>query len=359
MTYWEGLARDSSGGTPEVAVDVEFVPTIESAAPLASHRADLRALFLEVRAIEVNRFESASEVTLCEDLKPRTTQILAKAIVILGELVEACESSVFDEEPPSGGFPIPFDDGGSLFESGVGDVAFMAQVELRHRADRLSRIIVGDVLLAECDGALRRVARALTALDRAIARANGARESLTFDANLDLSLSIRRAYGQFRRRIVQIEHSTAAGRERLLGSGREIATLVGLPFYTQLRLGDRLHLRSLQQRLITALRAAPIDELEAYRLWSDILSFALMLTQVNRRQELFEHDSRIVIRAVESLTKHGELSVDLARELTKLEGRDDDVDLICATNRRDLETWAPVLTRLAHELGRSRAEDDR
>lgn len=322
-------------------------------------RAKLRSLFERVRAIDITRFESAPNAALVDELKPRTCKVLAEAGVLFSELVVAYETPAgFEDEPPSGGFPIPPDQG-SEYEPGVADLAFMAQVELRHRADRLASMASGDaILLAECDGALRRVTRALGAIDGALAGDEDP-SSLVFHPDLELSLCIRRAYAGFRRRVLELDAKAEPIRVRLLATGREIATLVGLPFYSFLRLGDRVHLRTLQQRLIHVLRAPDVDELEGHRLWSDIVSFACMLSQVNRRQELFEHDSRIVIRVVDSLSALGTLSPAMVTELTRLEGRDEDVDVLLATGRRDMETWAPVLTRLAQALGRSRAEGER
>lgn len=353
MTYSERLACDVV--TDEIAADPGSSLRL---ATTSAHRAKLRELFAKILDLDITRFESAPTAALVEELEPRTQDVLAGANALFGELVETYESTAsFAEEPPSGGFPIPFDDG-SAYESGVADLAFMAQVELRHRVERLRMLSNAEgVLLAECDGALRRVTRALGAIDRALAGSED-RSSIVFHPDLDHSLRIRRAYAMFRRRVLELDSRGGAIRARLLATGSEIATLVGLPFYPFLRLGDRLHLRALQQRLIGMLRVPLVDEVEGQRLWSDIVSFACMLTQVNRRQELFEHDSRIVIRVVDSLSHLGSITPEMAAELQRLEGRDEDVDTLLDSGRRDLDTWAPVLTRLAHELGRTRNEEE-
>ena len=363
MRYSEALPR-----LVETPVDngVAFAPPPETF-QLATYQRSVRALFARVRDIDIATYESAPRAILRDKLQSCTSHVLEDANHLLGELLEDCEPAGPTSGHPSAAFePASGEvDLGSSYESGLADIAFIAQVELRHRAARLARFssVESDgTLLAECDGALRRVTKALGAIDRALARAANTPTclDLDFDSDLELSLRIRRTYARFRTKVLDIDVSACGStsrehvKARLLATGREIAVLVGLPLYPFLRLADRNQLRGLQHRLIALLRAETLDVVASLRLRSDVVSFASMLAQVNRRQELFDHDSRIVIRVVASLTRLDALTEESAANLRHLEGRDEDVDTLLQGGRRDLAAWAPVLTRLAQELGNSR-----
>jgi hypothetical protein len=338
------------------------------------YQASMLALVQRVREIDVGTFETATREVLSRELHPRTTTLLAQADQLVGDVLDACQPtdleaarcsqtrSDIEVSPPPDDFEIAIDAAivqGTPRSSRVADIAFMAQVELRQRALRLASIAPDptSLLLAECDSALRRVTKALCALDRAIARAGGTPAYLDYLSELELSLRVRQCYAVFRARVL-------AGREqldtledveaRLRRTGNEIAIIVGHPIYSGLRLNDRIQLRNLQQRIVTWIKSPARELVGGLRIWKDVSAFVAMLRHVDRRQELFEHDSRVVYAALESLTQAGEVSERSLLELRALEGRDDEVDALLSAGLRDGEQWAALLTRLASEVGNRR-----
>jgi hypothetical protein len=128
--------------------------------------------------------------------------------------------------------------------------------------------------------------------------------------------------------------------------------LVGWDVYPQLRVRDRLQLRDLQRRVLDWLRSDR-DATAGRRLWEDLVGFVRMLAQVSRRQELVEHDAKVVHDARERLAvgSHGVVPDDLLAALTSLTGLDDDVDMLLASpEKARAGAWSPHLERLAQQL---------
>lgn len=178
----------------------------------------------------------------------------------------------------------------------LGDVTSMALMELGQRRSRLQTLSAGgtrDALLAECDSALRRMRKALSAVDTTLARCAGVKPTLPFNAELDVSLAIRRAYARFRQRVLADGPPSANTlKSRLRLAGVQIAMLIGHEIYPELRIRDRLLLRSLQHRILAWLRAGGTDDAEGMRLWQDLASSLEILALVSQRQELVEYDAR-------------------------------------------------------------------
>ena len=319
------------------------------------------ALVERAREIDIGTFETAPTEVLSAELRPRTSDLLEQANALVRCVLEACEISDVVDAMSGASFELALD--AAVEEttrsaiSRVADVAFIAQVELRQRAARLATLSLHEatLLVVECDGALRRLTKALSAIDRAIARAAGSAPNLDYVSELELSLRVRRCYARFRRQVLAggEEPETAEQIEkRLRRAGTEIAVIVGLPIYPALRLGDRAQLRSLQQRIMSWLKSPRREPASGLQIRSDVCGFAAMLADVNRRQELFEHDARVVLGALESLSAVTRVSERTFAELVTLEGRDDGVDALLAEGSRDARAWLAVLERVAAEVGR-------
>jgi hypothetical protein len=332
-----------------------------SASPSASYhqyQQSMVALVERVREVDVGTFETAPREVLVGELQPRTSTLLAQANQLVRSVLEECELGESERivGEPRQDFELALDRVIQQSPSSrIADIAFMAQVELRQRAARLDGLAPdpASILIAECDGALRRVTKALCALDRAMARASDTPAYLDYLSELELSLRVRACYARFRRRVLEggddvrtVEQVLA----RLRRTGGEIAVIVGLPVYPDLRLNDRMQLRGLQQRIIAWLSTGR-DLGEGLSIWRDVSAFVAILRHVGRRQELFEHDARVVLGALESLARHGTISGPSFCDLLMLDGRDDDVDALIASGDRDIELWAPLLERLAREIG--------
>lgn len=319
------------------------------------------ALVERAREIDIGTFESAPTDVLSNELRPRTKDLLEQANELVRCVLEACEVSNVVEAMSGASFELAMDvaveETTRTAISRVADIAFIAQVELRQRAARLSALNLHEatVLVAECDGALRRLTKALSAIDRAIARASGSTPHLEYVSELELSLRVRSCYARFRSRVLagreELETPDAI-EQRLRRAGAEIAVMVGLPIYPALRLGDRAQLRSLQQRIVSWLRSKERDPAGGQNVWRDVCAFVAMLSDVNRRQELFEHDARVVLGALEALaTAADRVPESTLCELRALEGRDDEVDELLASGSCDLSRWLDVLERMAAEIG--------
>ena len=94
------------------------------------------------------------------------------------------------------------------------------------------------------------------------------------------------------------------------------------------------------------------------RLWTDLVSFARLLVQVNNREEIREHDRRMVSQIYHQLflvTETPErLSANQLEDLESLLGRDDELDqVILRINEHPLEDLRPPLVRLRKELGQT------
>lgn len=344
-------------------------PSADGAAgALTPLQRDLCALVARVQRVDLRDFETASADAIWRDLVPVVVAAVADARALIGRVLEACDAVREAQPTPrdtgnaSSAF-LPFDVAideavrtgeGSL--QAVDDIGFLVHLELRQRAERLERLSAGHgqlTLIGEADGGLRRIRKGLAALDAAIASATGAAATLDFATELRTSLVVRRAYARFRQRLTA-GGEPAAGelRARLRGVGTQIAVLVGWQAYPLLRVRDRLQLRELQGRILGWLRTdASDDALTGLRLWQDVVAFVEMLAQVNRRQELVEHDTALVVTALAALRGAPPPDGEAGALLAPLEGLDDELDRLLAADAPTADALRGALERLGARLG--------
>ncbi len=327
-----------------------------------------------VRAIDVGTFESATSEVLSSDLKPRATSLLTQAHQLVGCVLDACEvaqspSCVGESELMELAEPFdPFDDlvdsdGMNLdpeSRSRIADIAFVARLELRQRAARLSELAPQETanFLAECDSALRRVTKALCALDRVISRESARPAYLDTLSELELGLQVRRCYASFRATIFahgEACDDVAEVEAHLRRAGHAIAVVVGQPIFAALRLHDREQLRSLQRRILGWLKSER-RLVDGAAVWRDVCAFAAILRHIDRRQELIEHDSLVIRSALRSLAVHNEtddteeISKRVFIELASLHGLDEQVDDLVGRGEMRAAVWEPVIERLAGDV---------
>ncbi|HET9933739.1 MAG TPA: hypothetical protein VFQ35_23710 [Polyangiaceae bacterium] len=141
----------------------------------------------------------------------------------------------------------------------IGEIVFVASLELRLSEERLrsAGATSATTLLAECDSALRHLAKGLRAVVHAASRS---REEPRVSAHVELAVSrqVRRAYARFRRRIAAAEAAPDL-HSRFRAAGTQIAMLVGHEAYPRMRVRDRLVLQDLQRRILAWLRDGGID----------------------------------------------------------------------------------------------------
>jgi hypothetical protein len=151
---------------------------------------------------------------------------------------------------------------------------------------------------------LRRVTKALCALDRVISRESSRPAYLDTLSELELGLQVRRCYASFRAAI--FAHGDVCDRvedveAHLRRAGHAIAVVAGQPIFCALRLHDREQLRSLQRRILGWLKSER-RLVDGAAVWRDVCAFAAILRHIDRRQELIEHDSLVIRSALRSLT---------------------------------------------------------
>ena len=109
------------------------------------------------------------------------------------------------------------------------------------------------------------------------------------------------------------------------------------------------------KRILDWLNGEERDPILARRLWQDLSNFAEILVQVSHRQELRDHDLRLLIRAYRTLFPSGarrlQVPEDLLSDLKSLLGLDDELDrLIMGRPAGQVELWRRPLQRLKKGL---------
>ncbi len=211
----------------------------------------------------------------------------------------------------------------------VSNIAFAVRAQLLESFHALNGALDSDqiwVVASHADTGLRRAGKGLITLEHTIREYEGLEPVERTWSKLHDSLEIRRLYCQFRR---GISHLGAPETPEELNSGlrkaaHRIAILRDRSIYPLMRISDRIPIRRLQKRILGWLenhQAADRDE-QGRRLWSDLQSFSELLVQVNHREELREHDRRVVREWLESHFPEdlsGELINPLTPDLTPAE----------------------------------------
>ena len=318
--------------------------------------------------VDLRAFERAPLELIVTDLQPATLLLLSDARTVLVAVSDWCSRA---SAPPIG----PDDDPGRVAASylpferevdaavaamgtsyrAVEEISFIAQLELRQRQERLERARAAQgpsSLLGECDSSLRRIRKALAALDAAIAKAEDTRPLLDFTSELQASLAVRRAYARFRCNVLGDGVPTPDSlRTRFRGAGTQMAMLIGRPVYRELRVRDRLLLRELQSRVLDWLRQGETAEIAAgTRLWQDLVSCVEMLSLVSRRQELVEHDAVLIERLLKELPAAPSVEEEVPNHawtaVSALEGLDWELDEALAERTANRGELVSMLLRL-------------
>lgn len=319
----------------------------------------------------MRRFESHPPAAISNELTPVVSSLLGEGQVVVRNVMRTCEEEMTDRGRldvaiDSTATPLPYVPFEKALDAevtrkvkwtleAVGDIAFLAGLELRQRAERLERLSgCGNhaVIIGECDSALRRIRKALMTLDRGFERAGVGEAKLDFASELQISLDVRRVYGKLRSRLREVgEPRDETFYVQLRAIGMALATVVGWKGYTTLRIRDRMQMRDLQRRLLAWFHSDR-DLVAGRRLWQDVDYFVQMLADVNFRQELKEHDTRVVKETwgVVSTAKDT-LPRMTVQELESLEGLDPEIDAVLnGHHRNDAAAWKGPLGRLARDL---------
>jgi hypothetical protein len=340
---------------------------------LAQFQPRLQQVVKEVEQADLRKFRSLSQERPWQQLVARATLPLAlrltqEARALVAEITDACEALRCAAKPIKSSPSLPpaflsfervMDEAvqsiapASASALSVDDVAFLVQMELGQREERLRRATAASeplTVIGECDSALRRIRKGLGAVDATIAALEGTSPSIEFASELEESLKVRRAYGRVRAYFAARAEPTGAQLElNLRCAMARIGALVDGEVASLLRVGDRLQLLVLQERVSSWLssRHTP-DHSAAGLLWQDLLTFVGMLALINRRQELIEHDRKTLGALLDS--RGSLMANERVQLLRSLEGLDPILDDALQSGEPPWEV-SDILPKVAERFG--------
>ncbi|HYQ16546.1 MAG TPA: hypothetical protein VEQ58_12335 [Polyangiaceae bacterium] len=231
------------------------------------------------------------------------------------------------------------------------DVCFVAGLELSRALGGLVVASGRDSLLA-LESAIRKLYRVLHAVlhgARSIAGApleSDVQLERRLAVELESALAVRRMFGRFRRSLRRAEsderHAVLTALRYAAGA---LASLVASPHYQALRASDRELLRRQRDRLLEWAHAGNPTS-AGLQLLDDIFTSADLLRGVEGRQELRDHDAKLIRELIADTTR------DRAAwlvELERLSGMDETLDALTAqlAAASDLGPVVAILVRLS------------
>ncbi len=327
--------------------------------------ARLNELIAQVESADVRVPEDSALISLATDLVPKVTHLLREGVDLLVD-VESFYGSGSSAAPADGldslnqiGLQISAE----LATRDLLNLAFFARCDLKNCLEVLITSATHKqnqmTLASNCEAGLRRLRKALISVESAVFEFEGRQppERQWFD--LEVSLQIRKLYWNLRQETgIQDESENKPLEVRLRAVLYRILAFRELSVYPFLRVDDRVNMRRLLKRILDWLNSDERDESVARRLWQDLSSFAAILVQVSHRQELQDHDLKLVTKAYRTLFPFGvrkrAVLEDLLAELQSLLGLDNELDdLITSRPTQPVENWRKPLKRLQAQLGRT------
>jgi hypothetical protein len=232
----------------------------------------------------------------------------------------------------------------------LGDVCFACTVELSVARRQLDQARDYDARVSAVETARRKLYRAIHALAQ-VAPGSGPlvlSESLEqrLDDELESSLAVRRLYCEFRQNMRRpVDESGEGVLTALRYAAGALAALTASTHYRAVRASDAALLRSQHERLLEWSRAGK-PRAAGLQLLEDIWTCAGLLRDINRRQELRAHDTKLIaeLLAGQSLDRAGWLG-----KLGRLVGLDDSLDRLIAQLRagQGTEVVVDILAQLS------------
>jgi len=251
----------------------------------------------------------------------------------------------------------------SLARQEIADLAFLGRnqlIEARRQIEPPGDRRAIWARLAHCETGLRRLRKALVAVESALREYEGLEAIPRCWESVDDALEIRRVYSQFRRAVRRGgQPRRSALRGELKRIAHHIVILRDRSIYPYLRIEDRRAIRTLQKRIDAWLEADDGSDAETtagQRLWNDLATFADLIAQVNQRQTLHEHDRSVVASALHTVgrrvTPERPVPGAVLETLHTLLGRDEELDELLLDHRARLSTapWRQPLRRVLREL---------
>lgn len=304
--------RTETGLDPGAASD-DPLPTPGAVEMLQRHLAHVAS---EAAAIRVTDYEDPGGPPIA-DLDKRADSLLTSALEALDVIARLFGGNMEDapavsDDTTDGDAP----DSASLVPGeveGLADVVVLARMDLRSRR----RVVRGlgpsssrVEHLAATASALRTIQKSLSAVDRAFSAGLDMPVSVNFyKASVEQSLEVRRRYVTLHKRVLQTGAPRGAEvRTRLIQAGNVIAKVLGSRVAAHLRPGDRALLMLCQSRLrewLTGDDGQPLHAAGGARLWQDLANISTMFLDVNKREELVRHDSRLARETLRELPSAG------------------------------------------------------
>jgi hypothetical protein len=214
-----------------------------------------------------------------------------------------------------------------------------------------------ELILVACDRACRKLRRSLSALAGALGAGRG-RTTGTQDPWTDrasAAVAVRTIYTKFREALASGPDGTDASQvfAAMRRSATALAVLCGDEDFSEVRVQDRLLLRSLQRRTLAWGRSP--DVRTGMQLYGDIRAAADLLRAINMRQELLAHDAQLIEEAALAIAQDGLSQPRLALlvgRMRALRGLDDELDQLLkrAYRGEGLDGLRTPLTDALHRL---------
>jgi hypothetical protein len=312
---------------------------------------EIKLLAAEVDAVDLREFESLEPTAELSRLLATLDELTARAISVV-QLVLARFPSPSAAPPPSNDDDFQSESEVTAVRPvDVSGLAFIAHLDLKQARERL--LAMGgapelEAVLSQCERTLRRIFRALVALDHALAGVLWPAPILDCSQQLSRSLRVRAGYARFCRGVLnQPEPNADTITKTLRLIGTSLAVLLGKDIYSEMRVSDRLQLRGIQFRILSWLRlpAGPRVARSGLELWKDIVAFLSMLPGISQRQELVEHDAKVIAQArAAAASGNQEWPPDVLEALRTLVGRSAAIDALLASPQAPrVEPWLPLL----------------
>jgi hypothetical protein len=309
-------------------------------------------------AIDFQVSDQPGALSLAAISAPTIRDTVVGAVSLLKQ-VEAYYEEVVDPETAETLFDIGALISAEMAAREITDLAFVAGRELRTCVAQLDRSIETEDLIAMvsgCDTAVRRLRRALIPIEGAMCEFHGVEAPIRRWVDLEVSLRIRRLYMQFGRAVAAVADDEIQMEMRLAFVASRVSNIRSSDLYPCLRIEDRLEMQKLFSRIVGWLdEGEERDPSRGFELWQDVRTFAALLTDINNRQELREHDRKVACEAVQRLfvnerTEPG-LPEDLRLKLQMVLGRDEDLDasILCTAQVQKEQLEVP-LRRICHRL---------
>lgn len=298
-------------------------------------------------SLDIRPYEGATAEELHAELAPISHELLEEAAAIVYALMEVFEGASPAEDSPHRAETGEAPSGASEHRAQISDLAFIAMLEFGQLdpAGRLHQISDPWEIIAYCEDANRRVAYTLTMLEQPIAALRNVERGLDPMSEVLIAIETRRHYARLAQSV--LKHQTPENfdelKRALRAIGTAIAMLIGRDIYGHIRVHDRQQIRALQSRILDWLRDEhpPRTYADGIRLWGDLVGACQLLMQINRREDLVQHDGETIKRLLEL----DDPTRDRAALLT-LRGLDLELDTLLEDGA-DAEAIRSILLRLS------------